>query len=365
MSKTRVVALLLAGAVVAAACSRRDGASASPAVSATAGPATAAAVPSSRVSPTVSGVGVVAEVNGGPILDSELEQRVAGRLTRLRQEEYEIRKQVLDELIAERLVTAEAARRKVSPEDLLRQEVDAKTPALPADRLQLIYEQNKERFAGQSREQALAKIREVLGERAKATRRAAYEAELRAGARVAVRLEAPRVAIEIPKGAPSTGPASAPVTIVEFTDYQCPYCHRAQTVIDEVLSRYPGKVRLVHLDFPLDGHPGATPAARAARCAGEQGKFWEYHRSLMTAPGALDDADLKNRAASLRLSASSFGRCLSSDRHDAAIQASLEQGEGLGVTGTPAYFVNGRMLSGARPLEDFTQIIDAELAGRS
>jgi protein-disulfide isomerase len=155
------------------------------------------------------------------------------------------------------------------------------------------------------------------------------------------------------------------VTIVEFTDYQCPYCHRAQTVIDDVLSRYPGKVRLVHLDFPLDGHPGATPAARAARCAGEQGKFWEYHRSLMTAPGALDDADLKSRAASLHLSASSFGRCLSSDRHDAAIQASLEEGESLGVTGTPAYFVNGRMLSGARPLEDFTQLIDAELAGRS
>ena len=113
-------------------------------------------------------------------------------------------------------------------------------------------------------------------------------------------------------------------------------------------------MRFVHLDFPLDGHPGAIPAARAARCAGEQGKFWEYHRSLMTAPGSLDDADLKSRAASLRLSASSFGRCLSSDRHDAAIQASLEEGEGLGVTGTPAYFVNGRMLSGARPLEDFT-----------
>ena len=75
------------------------------------------------------------------------------------------------------------------------------------------------------------------------------------------------------------------MTIVEFTDYQCPYCHRAQGVIDQVLARYPGKVRLVHLEFPLDGHPGAVPAARAARCAGEQGKFWEYHRSLMTAPG--------------------------------------------------------------------------------
>jgi protein-disulfide isomerase len=134
--------------------------------------------------------------------------------------------------------------------------------------------------------------------------------------------------------------------------------------MDQVLARYSGKVRLVHMEFPLDGHPEAVPAARAARCAGEQGRFWEYHRSLMTAPGSLDDADLRGRAASLQLDASSFGSCLSSDRYDAAIQASLEQGEGLGVTGTPAYFVNGRMLSGARPIEAFTEVIDGELAGR-
>jgi protein-disulfide isomerase len=154
------------------------------------------------------------------------------------------------------------------------------------------------------------------------------------------------------------------VTVVEFTDYQCPYCHRAQGVIDQVLSRYAGRVRFVHLDFPLGGHPGAVPAARAARCAGEQGKFWEYHRGLMTAPGPLDAADLARRAADLRLDRSPFEACLSSGRHDEAIQASLRQGEELGVSGTPAYFVNGRMISGARPLESFTELIDAELATR-
>ena len=232
-------------------------------------------------------------MNGAPILASELDQRAAGRLARLRQEEYEVRREVLDELVAERLVAAEAAKRKVSPEELLRLEVDAKAEALPAEQLELIYRQNAERFAGQPRDQALARIRSVLGDRAKAERRAAYQSELRKAARVAVRLDAPRVAIEIPPGAPSTGPADAPVTIVEFTDYQCPYCHRAQGVIDQVLARYPGKVRLVHMEFPLDGHPEAVPAARAARCAGEQGKFWEFHRSLMTAPGPLDAADLK------------------------------------------------------------------------
>lgn len=345
----RALALLLAAPLALAACTRPGGGSSSPGTLA--------------APPQVSGVGVVAEVNGAPILASELEPKLAGRLARLRQEEYEIRRQALEELIAERLVAAEAAKRKITPEELLRQEVDAKAAALPAAQVEAIYEQNKDRFAGQPRADALVRIREVVGQRGKAERRAAFEKELRDAARVAIRLDVPRATVPIPAGAPSTGPADARVTIVEFTDYQCPYCHRAQAVIDEVLARYSGKVRFVHLDFPLDGHPGAMPAARAARCAGEQGKFWEYHRSLMTAPGTLDEADLKGRAGALQLNAGAFGTCLSSSRHDDAIQASLRQGEEHGVTGTPAYFVNGRMLSGARPVEAFAEIIDSELAG--
>ena len=312
-----------------------------------------------------TGTGVVAEVNGGPILASELEQRAQSRLLRIRQEEYEIRSQVLEELIAERLVAAEAHKRGVSAEELLKREVDAKTPALVPAYIESIYEQNKARFGAAPREEALARIREILGERAVSERRAAFEKELRAGAKVALRLEAPRASVVIPGGAPSTGPATAPVTIVEFTDYQCPYCHRAQAVIDEVLQRYAGKVRFVHLDFPLDGHPEAVPAARAARCAGEQGRFWEYHRSMMSRPGPLDAADLRSRAATLKLDASKFGACLASDRFDEAIQAELRHGSELGVTGTPAYFVNGRMLSGARPVESFVEVIDAELAARN
>jgi len=347
------LALLLAVPLVLAACSRPGGGATTPAIAATVAP----------VAATVSGVGVVAEVNGAPILASELEPKLAGRLVRLRQEEYEVRRQALDELIAERLLAAEASKRKITPEELLRLEVDAKVIPPAAAQVEAIYVQNKDRFAGQTRAGALARVRDFLVQRTKAERRAAFDKELRDAARVAVRLEVPRTAVPIPAGAPSTGPSDPKVTIVEFTDYQCPYCHRAQGVIDQVLSRYSGKVRFVHLDFPLDGHPGALPAARAARCAGEQGKFWEYHRSLMTAPGSLDVADLNSRATALRLDLGGFDKCLSSGRHEDAIQASLRQGEELGVTGTPAYFVNGRMLSGARPLEVFTELIDSELAG--
>jgi protein-disulfide isomerase len=306
---------------------------------------------------------VVAEVNGGPIMGSELEQRAGNKLARLRQEEFEIRSQVLEDLIAERLVAGEAEKRGLSAEALLKQEVDAKA-ALPADAQVLsIYEQHKARFGSASRDEAIAQIRQILGERAISERRQAYVGELRSKARVAVRLAPPRVVVELPKGAPATGPENAPVTIVEFTDYQCPYCHRAQSVIDQVLQRYSGKVRFVHLDFPLDGHPEAMPAARAARCAGEQGKFWEYHRSLMSQPGSLDAAGLKGRAERLGIDAGRFGSCIASDRFDAAIEAELRQGSELGVTGTPAYFVNGRMISGARPIESFVEVIESELNG--
>jgi protein-disulfide isomerase len=364
MSKTSALALLLAAPFALAACSRSGGAASSATASATAAPPPAAAPTAAPPPATVSGVGVVAEVNGAAVTASELDAKAAGRLVAVRQQEYDIRKQALDELIAERLIAAEAARRKVSVEQLLREEVDAKAVALPPAQVEALYEQNKGRFAGQPKADAIARIRQVMDQRAKADRRTAFEKELRDGARVAVRLDAPRAAVVIPAGAPSTGPAGAPVTMVEFTDYQCPYCHRAQSVVDQVLARYSGKLRFVHLDFPLDGHPGAFPAARAARCAAEQGKFWEYHRSLMTAPGALDAADLAGRASALRLDETAFGACLSSGRHDTAIQASLREGEELGVTGTPAYFVNGRMVSGARPIESFTELIDAELAGR-
>jgi len=348
MSKLRLV-LAVVAPLALASCSRPGG---TPAAAAPAG------------SQAATGTGVVAEVNGGPILASELEQRAANRLIRLRQEEYETRSQVLDELIAERLVAAEAQKRGLSAEALLTQEVDAKAAAPAPAYVEQIYEQNKARFGTAPRDEALVRIREILGGRAVAERRAAFEKELRGRANVAVRLEAPRATVAIPAGAPATGPATARVTIVEFTDYQCPYCHRAQAVIDEVMQRYSGKVRLVHLDFPLDGHPEAVPAARAARCAGEQGRFWEYHRSMMSRPGPLDTADLRGRAAMLKLDAAKFHACLASDRFDAAIQAELHQGTELGVSGTPAYFVNGRLLSGSRPIESFAEVIDAELAGR-
>jgi protein-disulfide isomerase len=306
---------------------------------------------------------IAAEVEGQPITLAEVDARAQARLSRLRQEEYEIRRDALSELISERLLEAEARKRGIAVDELRRREIAERAEAPPAGLAASIYSRNTERFAGVSREKALGRIHDLLVERSQSERRAAFDRELREGKTIEVRLEPPRVAVDIPEGAPSTGPENAKVTIVEFTDYQCPYCHRAQATIEQVLARYSDKVRFVHLDFPLESHAGAVPAARAARCAGEQGRFWDYHKSLMTHPGSLDEKDLEARAAEMKLDASKFAACVGSDAHDDAIRRDLERGEALGVSGTPAYFINGRMISGARPLDTFTDAIDAELGG--
>jgi protein-disulfide isomerase len=352
MTASRLITVLAAASLSAlTACSSPEG-----------GPH-ARAARTNESSPAGGDSTVVAEVNGVAITRAELDEEAAAQLARLRQEEYQIRSRVLEFLIAERLVEAEARKRGVSTEELLSQEVERSLPKPSADQLANIYERNQARFAGQTREQAYARIAELLQERSVAEARQGFERTLRDQAEVTVHLDPPRVALDIPDDALGTGPKNAPVTIVEFTDYQCPYCHRAQEVVDQILERYQDKVRLVHLDFPLDNHPGAVPAARAARCAGEQDRFWDYHRSLMTDTGSLDQADLVRRAATLKLDSGDFAECLASDRHDEAIRAELEHGSSVGVTGTPAYFINGRMVSGAQPFPTFAAIIDAELAG--
>jgi protein-disulfide isomerase len=351
MTSLRAAALLTATSVaLLGACSRPDAESRT---------AARIAVPAAPV----DGASVVAEVNGEAITWAELEERTAGALTKVRQEEYEIRSQVLDELIAERLVEAAAREEGISSEQLLQNEVEQRTERPSLETVKSIYARARDRFEGQSQAEALVRIEKILLQRAEQQSRYAFAEELREEAAVTVRLAPPRVAVDIPRGAPATGPSDAPVTIVEFTDYQCPYCHRAQGTVEQILEDYEGRVRFVHLDYPLGNHSGAVPAARAARCAGEQGRFWDYHRHLMTTRGALDDADLMARAASLKLDERAFAKCLASERHDEAIEAEFDLGSKVGVSGTPAYFINGRMVSGARPFPHFAEIIDSELEG--
>ena len=162
--------------------------------------------------------------------------------------------------------------------------------------------------------------------------------------------------------APSRGNPKAPVTIVEFSDFQCPYCVRARPAVARVREVYGDKVRFAFRHFPLDFHAQAEKAGEAAACAGEQGKFWEMHDLLWTNTAKLQVPDLKAHAATLGMDAAAFSQCLDSGRHSGLVASDLEAGQGYGVSGTPAFFVNGRPLVGAQPFEAFAQVIDDELA---
>jgi len=167
---------------------------------------------------------------------------------------------------------------------------------------------------------------------------------------------------------PSVGPANAPVTIIEFSDYQCPFCKRVEPAIRQVLDTYKDKVRLVYRDFPLSFHQNAQKAAEASECADEQGKFWEYHDLLFErqAEWSSEGNDkLKEYASSLGLDAKKFNECLDSGKYASEVQKDLNDGQSYGVAGTPAFFINGIEVSGAQPFSSFQQVIDTELSKAS
>ncbi|MBN2386332.1 MAG: DsbA family protein [Anaerolineales bacterium] len=164
---------------------------------------------------------------------------------------------------------------------------------------------------------------------------------------------------------PALGPEDAPITIIEFSDYQCPFCARWHSeVFDRLMANYPGQIRFVYRDFPLTSiHPGAMPAAEAANCANEQGAFWAYHEALFSYQYEFSNAGLLQYAVDLGLDSEAFSACLESHRYQDEVQADAQYALMVGVQSTPTFFINGRIVIGAQPYEIFKQIIDEEMAG--
>jgi protein-disulfide isomerase len=166
---------------------------------------------------------------------------------------------------------------------------------------------------------------------------------------------------------PSIGPANAPVTIVEFSDYQCPYCKNwYDETFNRLLTEYAGKIRFVYRDFPLYSiHPGAEPAAEAADCAQDQNAYWKYHDALFSGKYDLTSEGFQKYAAELGLDTNAFANCLSSQKYRNEVSKDSQDGASFGVTGTPTFFINGFQLVGAQPYEAFKQVIDQILAGEN
>ena len=281
----------------------------------------------------------------------------------LRQREYDERKLALDMLLDEKLVANEAKAQGLTVEKLKQREIDEKAEKPDKAEAEQLYTQNQRRLQGLPKDQAMLTVERALVQRNREVRAAEFRRELMKKHGVQLRMEPPRYQVAVPADAPSLGPSQAVVTIVEFADYQCPFCHQAQLAVEQILKKYDGKVRFVHRDFPLESiHPRATPAAKASRCAGEQGKFWEYHRGLLASPTGFDEADLKRRAGVLGLDQAKFATCIAQPGGEKAVQEALADGQRLGVSATPTFFVNGRRLVGAKGVPDFVDVIEDELS---
>jgi protein-disulfide isomerase len=161
------------------------------------------------------------------------------------------------------------------------------------------------------------------------------------------------------QGHPQRGPNGAPVTIVEFSDFQCPYCRQAEPTLKQVRSKYGDRVRIVYINFPLPFHPQAMSAALAARCADEQGHFWAYHDALFADQSRLSTAALKDLAARLNLDTASFDSCLDQRKYESTVLSDKAEGNNANVKGTLTFVVNGTAFTGAQPLSTFESAIDA------
>ena len=294
----------------------------------------------------------------------DVDKAVGAPLVKLQEQMYNLRRQKLDELINATLLTREARKRNLSVPALLDAEVTSKVALVTEQEVEGFYEKNKARVPGDPTA-ARQQIRIHLQNDRIAAKNQDYFQLLRSKAKIAVHLEPPpvhRLEVLI-DGAPFKGPPKAPVTMVKFEDFHCPYCKKAQPTVAQVLSKYGNKVRLVHRDFPIDSiHPAARKAHEAARCANEQGKFWQYHDVLYTNAPKADVADLKRYAKEVGLDVPAFEKCVASGKFRDAVQKDVDEGARLGVNGTPSFFINGRLLSGAQPLESFASIIDEELS---
>lgn len=311
---------------------------------------------------------VVAEVAGKAItlkdVDAKWEEFDAAERARIVQAMYQNRRNMLEQLVGDRLIENAAKAAGQAPAAFIAADSVKRLPAIAEADILQFYEQNKDRAQGRTLEQLRGEIKPYLDARREQQARAMLVEDLKAknAGAVKVMLEAPRYTIAVAAEDPVRGNAAAPITIVEFSDYQCPFCARVNPTLAKVRETYGDKVKIVFKDYPLPNHPQAPKAAEAARCAGDQKKYWEMHDAMFANQRALEVPALKQTARAIGVEGAAFDQCLDSGKYAATVLKGSEQGNQMGVNSTPTLYVNGRALIGAMPFENFKAIIDEELA---
>jgi protein-disulfide isomerase len=286
--------------------------------------------------------GVVAEIAGRKVTVDELEQKQAGKLLQAKYKYYLAERDALAQFIDEQLLELQAKKESVTVEELLTNHVAVQVQEPTEDQLRFYYEGVQ---TDESYESARSHIIDTVHQLRIKKARDAYIASLRADYGVVVELNQPSAHVEI-GDAPRLGSDKASVQVVEFADYECPYCQKVSEDLARLRDQFGSQVSIVYKDFPLPMHPLAAKAAEAARCAGAQGKFWEFH-DLLFQTKRLQMSDLKQQASTLKLDTVRFEQCLNSGEQATGVKRDTQEGQRLGLAGTPSFFINGHFMSGA------------------
>jgi len=313
----------------------------------------------------------VALVNGESISMKEVEDAAAEDLQSLELRKAQFERQLsrdrqsmiqnsLDKVIRGRLLVAEAQKLKVSIDELLAVQVDNTISPATDEAVARFYNSNRDQIEGSLAENAPL-IREYLRSLSRQTAFDNLVTRLYRDYEVKSLVEPERTTVAV-AGHPSRGPDDAPVTIVEFADFECPYCAALHPTLQKIAGDYKDHLRIVYVQFPLAGiHSHAEKAGEASLCASEQGKFWQMHDAMFADQGHLSIEELKQKASMLGLNSAEFSACLDSGKYLSEITSDLTEGMKAGVSGTPAMFINGRFLQGAVPYDDIQKIVEDEL----
>ena len=296
-------------------------------------------------------------------VDAAWNENDAASQLRLLQQLYDARRRVLDFVIGNHLIDREATARGVSRDELLAEEIPPRTLPITDEEVERVYERNREALGGRTLEDVRLEIEAAIERQRPTQALQQLMDDLRGESDdVVLALDPPRQRVEILPDDPIRGPVDAPILLVEFSDFQCPFCQRATGTLEELADRYEDQIQFVYKDYPLAVHPEAFKAAEAGNCAHEQGMFWELHDKMFVSQDALDVPSLTTYASELGLDATAFSTCLDEGRYTQRVQHDLQLGQLYGVSSTPTVFINGRPVMGAAPIETFEQIIREELA---
>lgn len=305
---------------------------------------------------------VVAIINGDRIITrTEIDELIGSQVFSLEERLYNLRKNALDNLITKIVLEQEARARGITVENLKKELMPEKVD-INQSQVEEVYSDNMGGLGNMPEDEAKQRIKLDLESRERLERYKTVLAALKAKSKIAVSLPEPiPPALKISEEGPARGgPKNAAVTIIEFSDFQCPYCKQAANTVKEVLKSYGDKVRLIFKHLPLPIHPEAFKAAQASVCAGAQGKFWEYHDGLFGSDNLTGEA-LTRLAANLGLDTKEFSACLDSETSRAVVAKDIRESRKADIQATPTFIVNGKLLKGARGREDFKKMIDEEI----